>query len=362
MKNIYIIGRVIGNYRTQNLVKFLLDREFKISFSFQENRSILLRILNKLISFVFIIQSDIVILPAMCNKYQYELILAKFLRKEVIVDFYLSIYDTLVLDRQKVKKNSKEGRKYLSYDRKCINMASKLFFLNKAEAFYYLRLMNIEKDVDFQIIPICVESKNKCSLPYSNGHSEVFKICWWGSYIPLHGLEEIIEAMYLLKERSTTQFHLYIFGTDEEKSKPYRELILSYNLEKEISIDNSSTFNNGKLGPFLVENCDLVLGNFGDSEKAKTVLVNKLVDGAAMRAPILTGYSKGAQEYFSSQEIYFVDNKPLDIGLKLIEIMKESNEKIIERTNLSYSKYLQFFSVDAYYSNLTSALPSIKKS
>lgn len=371
-KNVFIIGRAIGSYRTQNLIKYLLDRRspglnvhynsFKPNLN--EGRSIIDGIINRLLVIAHVgikrlfnlynlAISHIVILPAMGNENQFELKYARIFNKIVITDYYKSLYDSEVLDVKSVKPGSKKALKLKQYDFNCINKADYTLFLNKSELNYYLGLLDISYNpAKHFIVPLCIEETiiTKCDLNYFKvpNSNRVFNICWWGTYIPLHGLEKIIEAAKILKRDYSLNFHIYLFGTNEKKSKPYLNLIEESNLTSVISIDNSSTFNNGKLTDFLVKKCDLVLGNFGDSEKAKNVLVNKLIDGVAMKAPVLTGESIAPHEFFSENEIFYTKNNPELIAERIYFISQLENNIILAKIDRAYDIYNKSFSIQAY--------------
>lgn len=369
-KNIFIIGRSEGSYRTQNLIKYLLDNKYELyfnSFSITTyKKSIglkkvlrkIIRLVDEVIRRTFIIYnillSDIVILPALCNRYKFELKISKYFNKIIVVDFYISIYDTIILDRKTHELNSKEASYLFNLDLNILENSNYIFFLNQAEANYYLSPFNIEfNSLRHRILPLCVEEFFKCELNYVNGKSEVFNICWWGNYIPLHGLDKIIMAIYHLNESSDINFHLYLFGNKNiNEELKYSNLIKSLNLEKKVTIKNDYTFKNRKLGDFLIKNCDLVLGNFGDSKKAKNVLVNKVVDGVAMRAPVLTGESIAPKEYFNEETIFYSKNEPQLIAREIIKVAKINQVIIQNRVKDSYLIFQNKFSVEAFYKNL----------
>lgn len=359
LKNYYIIGKVMGGQRTENLIKFLLDKQQPVYYnSLKNNKSIpsfFYVLLSKISNFLNMIMADVVIMPAMCNNYQFEFKLAVFLKKEIITDFYYSLYDTHVLDKKPVGNgeivypDSRLAAKFKEIDRKIINKSNITFFLNKTEAIYYLKILNIIYDPKKHLIlPICSENKLKCRLNYySNKTHNVFNICWWGSYIPLHGLEYVIQSAKILKDNYNLNFHLHLFGNNEEKSKYYKNLIMKLELSGEVSIHNDKTFSNGNLITFLRDNCDLALGNFGNSEKSKHVLGNKIIEGVAMKAPILTGESTAPHEYFTNNELFYTKNAPEDIASAAFFISNNNINQIKERVNDAYKIFNKDFSIEA---------------
>lgn len=370
MKNIYIIGQVRGSYRTQHLIKFLLDRGYGVYYNsniiqiFINNKKgikrlmrIIVRAFDLIVNFCAkiynILISEIVILPAMCNEKQFELFVAMLLKKKIITDFYISMYDTHVLDYKTVNQSSYKAKKLLRNDYYIVSKADVTLFLNRTEANRYLRLINIPFNPQKHlIVPLVVEETIKCDLPFFKKKSNTMNICWWGNYIPLHGLDKIIQACKRLKDNSHVNFHLYLFGTNEDKSISYKNMILDLGLESEITIDNNSTFKNGKLGNFLQTQCDLVLGNFGESEKSKNVLVNKVIDGVAMKAPVLTGESLATKDYFNELQIFICNNNEKSIAASIEVIYDKPYQMISNYIDSAFNTYQENFSPKAFEINM----------
>lgn len=378
MKNIYILGKVIGKYRTQNLIKALLDNEFNVYYNSLKIRnkvtgvSLYRKILRKFLNIIeniiilpqtlyFLTISDIIILPAMNIYEQFWFnVSKKIFRKKIIVDYYVSYYDSLVLDRKSVKYNSLKAKKLMKFDRNILINSDRVIFLNQSEKKYYLKVAGIdESEITYSIIPLCIDESIKVTIPYFKKKDRKFKICWWGSYIPLHGVEKIIEAAQILKNRNFN-YEIFLFGNSEQKSIIYKNLILQKELNDRVKIYNDFTFKNGKLNEFLISNCDLVLGNFGESEKAKAVLVNKLIDAISMKAPVLTGESEATNEFFNfKDDIWKCKNDGKHIADAIIDISQKSLEEIENRVNNSYEIYKNNFSQKIFKERLISIIEEV---
>ena len=379
-KNIYIIGPARGAYRTQNLIKILMDQKYNVYYNslilkkYLHSESLVKKIIRKALrafeevflffyKLYFIAISDIVFLTAMNNQKQLEFNLARLFKKKIITDFYISFYDTFILDRRTFPDNSKMAKKIRNKDRNIIEKSDIVLFLTEAEAKRYIRLCGLDiNNINYKIVPLCVENRKSVNLPYFNGKNKQITICWWGSYIPLHGIEKIIHAGKLLKNIKN-DFVIYLFGNSENKSMQYKNMINGLNLSENIKIINNYTFVNGKLDDFLVNNCDLVLGNFGDSDKSKNVLVNKVIDGVAMKSPVLTGESIATKEFFSYKEsIFYSKNTPESIAEEIIKIMSLKKDIIRKRVENAYSIYEEYFSENAFKKNIISILENCKNS
>ncbi len=362
-KNVYIIGNVLGAYRSQAALSALIgSNKYNVNFN---NFSFLNTNLNKdlfrfikvldvffssIFRFYFLLRSDIVFVLAMNNNKFIQLQLAKVLRKTIITDFYISYYDTNVIDRKNTFKKSFKASLYRFFDVEMLK-AKQVFFLNQSEANYYINIVQEKElfNVNYSILPLCIDKKKEASLPfYKSSNSDMFSVCWWGTFIPLHGLEKIIYGAQILKEKGFN-FTLSLFGDSVENAKPFQILIEKLNLNSNVFIYNDYSFSNGKLESYLVANCDLALGAFGDSEKAKTVITNKVLDAISMKIPVISCYSTGIEEYFKKDiDIFLCRNEPEEIAAEIINAANCSVDKIQQLLISSFRKFERNFSYDAF--------------
>ena len=353
MVKVYILGEARGSYRIQTFIKLLLDdrQKYKVYYD-----SILYscRPVRYLKSFFLnpatILFSDIVYINTMNVDVNilYELIWAKLFRKKVIVDFYVSVYDTVVLDRQWFRKGSLLAKTAGLIDKYFIKCADAILFLNKSEKEYYLRVSGIKNvsEKKCHIIPVGVDRRTPVKNRFVNGESNTLNVCWWGSYQPLHGLEKIIKAADIIKKKNL-DVRWYFFGNDEKKSLTYKNMAEDLGLGDICTIRNDYTFSNGKLESFLTEKCDLALSIFGDSEKSKTVLPNKTLDGCAMRCLVLSGKSGGTSEYFDDSSLFLCDRTAESIADKIEEIYFADKDQLKKKIEKAYSIFEKEFSTEA---------------
>jgi glycosyltransferase involved in cell wall biosynthesis len=369
-KRIFILGRALGSYRTQNFIKYFVDNNSQIFYDsysgylINTNQNIVIKafryfvkvldyLFHFLVKLYYLLRADIVFLSAMNNNNRL-INVARLFKKTIISDFYISMYDTQVFDRKKFKPTDKYAMRLLRNDQYIIDKSDLIFFLNNTEARYYLNILgynNID-EINYKIVPLCIEERFICDLPYFSGKSSIINICWWGTYIPLHGLEKIIEACKILKTTKNINFMFHMFGDSSPKADYYQKMIDDFNLNDVIKIYRDYSFINGKLGDFLKSNCDIVLGNFGDSYKAKNVIVNKLLDGIAMMAPVVTGESIAPKEYFTEDMIVYTVNNPESIANGIYKLYNTEYEDINKMITKAYSIFKLNFSVEAFRKNI----------
>jgi glycosyltransferase involved in cell wall biosynthesis len=370
-KRIYLIGNAFGSYRARALIEFLGSSP-KFAYYYADPRylspnkptlfrRVLLkgsRIIDRFYSLSKLQIADLLYVLPMSNLNGLERLFVKILSKTVITEFYISQYDTYINDRKTVKPATWKAKKLLSIDQRLIDISTELIFLNNAEKVYYLdiaRRGNTEKEI--HIIPIATMSKKKAALPYTNNENSVLTLCWWGTFIPLHGLEKIIGAAEILKTKNVS-FKMYLFGSSEELSQPYKSLVEEKQLSDYVFIDNNKHFSDHSLEDFLASHCDIAFGNFGDSVKARTVLVNKIVEAASMGIPVISQETAGLTEYFEdNKSIVFAKPTPEGIAEKIMEVMKKKT-LLLNIAKQSHEVYRNNFSKDSYIRQISRILSS----
>ena len=113
MKSIFIIGAVKGAYRSQNLIKVLIDNNYKIFYNSLLDKKFSKKSIKSIIDLIFLpyklfflLFSDVVLVCAMNNNRYLEIILAIIFKKKIFVDFYISNYETRVFDHKVLNKKS----------------------------------------------------------------------------------------------------------------------------------------------------------------------------------------------------------------------------------------------------------------
>lgn len=366
---IYIVGDCSGTFRARALIDYLAssrkygffyhDRRFftpKFNTGFYSFVFKCLRITDAGVKIPYLLFSDIIFILPMANLHPIERWIIKLFNKYTIGEFYISMYDTYVNDRKTIDIKSSRAKQLLGSDQAFIDSCDQVIFLNASERDYYLREISREKSSHKTIIiPLATDRKVKVLARYGNSQTESITLCWWGSFIPLHGLDNIIQAAKVLRDKSVN-FKLYLFGTSEEKSQPYRKKIKELELEGFVVISNEKTFSDRSLDDFLIASCDIAFGNFGESKKAKTVMVNKVVEAASLGLPIVSQKTLALNEYFEDDEsICFSDPQPEKIAQRVLDLA-DNRARMLAIGARAYNLYEQRFSKEAYMRDIIRVL------
>ncbi|CAA9569049.1 hypothetical protein AVDCRST_MAG81-1565 [uncultured Synechococcales cyanobacterium] len=118
-------------------------------------------------------------------------------------------------------------------------------------------------------------------------------------------------------------------------------------LSSHVFIENDLKFIDGFLPQYLVENCDLALGIFGNTDKAYNVIPNKLIESLPLGIPTLTMNSSVLREFFEPEiDFWTCEPSPKAISEAIIALI--SNTPTPVDWQQTRQKVLSIFSVTHY--------------
>lgn len=214
-------------------------------------------------------------------------ILTKLTTKPLIFDAFISIYDTIVFDRKLVKENSFESKFYFYLDKFSCSMADMILLDTNEQINYFHKEFGIDKR---KFKRIFVGTDDAVFYPRKvTKKRDVFTVTFHGTFIPLHGIQYIVKAAKLLENQRDIEFE--ILGTGQT----YPEIVsLSRKLNGgNVTFKKSASYE--ELPNFIARG-DICLGIFGDTEKARRVIPNKVFEIFAMGKPLITGDSLAIKE------------------------------------------------------------------
>lgn len=219
--------------------------------------------------------------------------IAKLTGKKLVWDVFISLYDTIVLDRKIWPKRSMRAVLLYWMEYFAFRLVDKAFLDTSTHARHIETLFKLRAKslgaVWVGAESIFFEEPEAENIPCSVGSMhEQFSVLFYGQLIPLHGIEKVILAASLLKNES---INWVIIGSGQQSDK-VRDLLRDLNLSKVKWVDWVPYPDL----PSLIRSVDLCLGIFGDSEKARSVIPNKVFQVIACRQPILTMESAGMNE------------------------------------------------------------------
>ncbi len=223
-------------------------------------------------------------------------LLARAIDKPLVADPFFSIYDSLVDDRKLVKPGSLRARRYYYTDKLAMTLPDGVLADTKQHLIYYHETFSVPTE-KMDIIPIGAD--DQMFFPQDGQFSDDhFHVLFFGSYIPLHGIETILRAAALLKHAPDVHFELVGSGQTYPQMRALANELELENVRFKEKVPQARV-------PALVARANLVLGIFGDTAKAQRVIPHKVYQGLAMRKPVLTGDSPAIREVFIGGEHLF---------------------------------------------------------
>jgi len=266
--------------------------------------------------------------------------LAKLIHKKPIISFpAFSIYDTLVTDRKKIKKNSLKARFAHFVDKLACKWSDLIFLESSEEIRYFVNEFNLHKK-KFMQYPMAADESVFQPQKNDDVLKKDFKILYFGSFIPLHGLETIVQASNILKDNNDIIFK--ICGDGQTRS----------DIEQQIDRNNCNIKLLGKLSKEELLNnikeSDVCLGIFGNTIKARTVVTNKVFQILASKKPLITMESPAVLEANLENKKNCILVPPSN-PKKLVEailFLKNDLRKCQDIAVEGYNTYVNYLSMD----------------
>lgn len=240
-------------------------------------------------------------------------VLTRFPRKKLIFDTFISLYDTLVEDRQKVGKLHPYAWFLYCVDFITMHLADQILIDTEAHADYLsqtfrlrrskIRVVYVGTREDIFHAPIRDEDPSgdmriqsgpgpgpEDAIEPVSGPESAFEILFFGTYIPLQGIEHILDAAKILLD-AQANVHFSLIGSGQTKRQMLskaQELALS-NVTFEDRVPMTDL-------PKRIWASDLTLGIFGTSGKAARVIPHKVYDAVACGGLVLTQQSPAIDE------------------------------------------------------------------
>lgn len=237
--------------------------------------------------------------------------------KKVTIDFFISLYDTFVCDRKKIKKNSAAAKVLHWIDKRTLSLADCYIADTKAHQDYFVNEFDADPqkgavlylEADRTIYhPMAVEKPDEWK--------DKFVVLYFGSVLPLQGIPVILEAIRRCKPDDRIRF-MFVgpldkslnVDTDEYTNTMFYAWLPQEELAKKIAM------------------ADLCLAGHFNSEidKAKRTIAGKTYIYRAMGKPVVLGDNAANRELFAEEpkQIYYVEMGNAEALAKLIEYVAD---------------------------------------
>lgn len=210
--------------------------------------------------------------------------------KPILFDAFVSTWDTLSFDRARFSPRSMRGRLTHWLDNTACRLADHVLLDTYTHARYFIESFDLPPDKVAHWYVGCDESIFRPAPPRRRSITDPFRVLFYGTYQPLHGVDIIVQAAALLQDDPRICFTLIGDGqTSHQVRLLVRDRQLA-NIELGVPVPLADL-------PRLIAESDLCLaGPFGSTPKAGRVITGKTSQILAVGRPAIAGDSPANRE------------------------------------------------------------------
>lgn len=269
---------------------------------------------------------------------QFDVFLARLLswwhRRPFVWDVFMSIY-LIALERGLYTRS----RITLELIRRAERLACRLpdlLILDTTEYVSWFSQTHGVRPDRFRLVPTGADDRifHPLSCPYPEDGS--FRVIYYGTFIPNHGVEYIVEAARLLAEEEDIRFEMIGEGPDLPKAQAMAQRYGLKNIEFVPWLDQAA----------LVERvacADVCLGAFGTTPQSLMTVQNKIYEGMAMGKPVITGDSPAVRAVLNhTRDVYLcsrADGAELARAIRCLHSDPDLCARLAENGRRSFIKY-----------------------
>lgn len=215
-------------------------------------------------------------------------IIAGLSGKKVVVDAFLGLYDTIVRDRGLFGSKSFIAQLIWHYEKRMLRMANRILVDTESHARMFQQDFNLPLR---RIVNLPVGIDETLWRPSRKSPDAVFRVTFWSTFIPLHGVDIVAGAAAILEEKYP-EICFRIIGNGQ-LGQDFRRIL------------STSTFRNVEwIDRFIplkdiqryVEASDCCLGIFGKSDKTRRVIPYKAYQALASARPLITAKTRETEK------------------------------------------------------------------
>jgi glycosyltransferase involved in cell wall biosynthesis len=233
-------------------------------------------------------------------------------RRPLVFDVLMSLH--LILEERGIAASFPLAAR-LAYwvERGACRLADRIILDTRPHVDYFCRKYRLPSDL-FRLAPLGADERAYHPLNRSPIPSQNLRVIYYGKFVPLHGVEHIVEAAHLLRDYGDIQFEFVGEGT----TKPAAMATAARYALQNVSF--TGWVNKEKLSQHVAA-AGVCLGVFGTTQQAFYTVPNKIWEGLAMRKPVITAETPAVCDLLvHGQHLYLC--KPADPDSLAAAILK----------------------------------------
>jgi len=277
-------------------------------------------------------------------------VLAKLSSKKIVFDVFVSLYDSIILDRKSYSKYSLASLKYIFFDWISCQLSDMIISETNAYTNYFVKTFKINKN---KFRRIFIGADDSILYPRERKYpNKEFLVHFHGTYLRIKGIPNIIKAANILKDENVRFKLIGKLGTYQEAM----DLVKEFNLKNVEFVDFMPY---EKLAEHMTQ-ADICLGAFGDIPKSYRCSSFKVIEALAVKRAVITADFPSLEELLTDQVhcLFCKPDNEKDLAEKILELKNnpELREKIAEN---GYQLFKQKFTSKVLGKELKNILISL---
>jgi glycosyltransferase involved in cell wall biosynthesis len=240
-------------------------------------------------------RADCLFVPEFCQKdVPLARLLAFLISKPVVFDPLAARFETKILDWKRRSPDSLTAWWNRRIDGWAFRFADVVLADTAAHAAYFHEAYGVPTN-KIGVLPVgyddSVFDPDRARLVPRTGNGRKFTVLFFGSFLPLHGVDAIVRAARIVMDRDPGILFRFV-GTGQTRAA-------AESLAADLGADNCVFEPRAVYEelPSIIAASDACLGVFGRTEKAGRVVPHKLYQCLGMRKPVITAKTPAAGEF-----------------------------------------------------------------
>jgi glycosyltransferase involved in cell wall biosynthesis len=243
--------------------------------------------------------------------------------RKVVFDPLAARYETKIVDWRRKRADSPSAWWNKRIDAAAFRLADLVLADTSAHKDYYCRTYRLDP-AKVEVLPLGFDDDLfKPAATARGDRPGPFQVLFFGSFLPLHGAEAIIEAARIVAGNDP-EIRFVLLGEGQ-----------TYPAVREAARGLKNVVFLGRRDqrdlPALIAASDLCLGIFGRTEKARRVVPHKLIQSMAMGRAVVTARTSAVEEFFRDREHLFLCREPFPESLAATILELERDRALAAR-------------------------------
>lgn len=260
--------------------------------------------------------------------------------KPLIFDHMMSPYDSLIHEKQRLLPRSWLARFIHWYEKGILNKADLVLTDTIMHQTYFAKLLDINPR---KIFPLHVAADetifSPCTPQIRTAPSEVLSVFFYGSFLPLHGIDVILQAASRLRGQPIA---FTLVGGHKQDLRPFHALCSELDL---FNVTHIPWIEYVDLPQWACQ-ADVCLGGpFGNTGQARRVITGKTFQFLALGRPTVVGLAEKNDQFINQHNCLLVPQGDPEALAASIAWAADHRQELAEIGRRGYELYQQEFSV-----------------